>query len=217
MKNKLREEPEPKQRIPHIPADNSNPATVNNPNKTKENQTAANPPIQETIQQELEKLRKLAAERDQFLDLAQRTQADFLNYQKRVKREQEEEEKYRNESILQQLLTAFDNLDRVLKIPCSSPETQCLMNGIDLTKKELLRILEKNGVTVIKTTGEKFDPARHEAIMVTNDPKQADNTVSEECSPGYLLHNRVLRPAQVKVNKHKPVETAEKPDTTQTK
>jgi molecular chaperone GrpE len=159
--------------------------------------------IPETIQKEMEELRKLAAERDEFLKLLQRVQADFLNYQKRIKREKEEWERYKNEDILQQLLNAFDNLDNALKMKCESKEAQCLLEGIDLTKKELLRILEKNGVMLIKTIGEKFDPARHEAVLIVDDTNQPDNTIIEEISPGYLLYDRVLRPARVKVIKRK--------------
>ncbi len=164
-----------------------------------------------TTQPAKEDIKKLMAERDEYLKLSQRIQADFLNYQKRIKREKEEWEKYKDENILQQLLTAFDSLDRVLRIKCESQEAQCLIEGIDLTKKELLRILEKNGVTRIKTTGEKFDPARHEAVIVVEDEKQPDNTVIEELSPGYFLFDRVLRPAKIKVNKIKNPESAKTP------
>lgn len=190
MKSKSQERPESKKSA--IPAQ-------------KSPQQAEVVEVSETIPQgkELEELRKQAAERDEYLKSFQRAQADFLNYQKRTRRDKEEWEKYKSEDILQQLLSAFDNIDRVLKIKCESQEARCLLDGINLTKKEIVRILEKNGVTQIKTVGEKFDPARHEAVMVVDDENQSDNTVVEEINPGYLLHDRVLRPAQVKVVKRK--------------
>jgi len=164
-----------------------------------------------TDAKETEALRKKASERDEFFNSLQRVQADFLNYQTRIKREKEDWNKYKNEYILQQLLSAFDNLDRVLKIKCESKEAQCLLDGINLTKKEIVRVLEKNGVTPIKTTGETFDPARHEAVMAVDDKNRPDNAVIEEINPGYLLHDRVLRPAQVKVVKRKSTEPDNNP------
>lgn len=190
------------------------------PSKKTKSETETNVPsintelpteVSSSNAKETEELRKKASERDEFFNSLQRVQADFLNYQARIKREKEDWYKYKSEDILQQLLNAFDNLDRVLKIKCESKEAQCLLDGINLTKKEIVRVLEKNGVTPIKTTGETFDPARHEAVMAVDDKNQPDNTVIEEINPGYLLHDRVLRPAQVKVVKRKNMEPDNNP------
>ncbi|MEW6027025.1 MAG: nucleotide exchange factor GrpE, partial [Planctomycetota bacterium] len=119
------------------------------------------------LQKEIEALRKAASERDEFLKLLQRVQADFLNYQKRIKSERECWDKYQDENLLRELLPAFDNFGRTLKLECTTDEAKCIMDGVTLIKREIFRILEKRGLKQMKTVGEKFDPNLHEAVAVT--------------------------------------------------
>lgn len=152
------------------------------------------------VETDIEALRKTVKEREEFLDLLQRTQADFSNYQKRIKREKECWEKYQDESILKELMPAFDNLNKPLEMKCESADAKCIQEGVDLTRRELLRILEKRGITVMKTIGEKFNPAQHEAVATIESDKHPEGIIMEEVRPGFILHDRVIRPAQVKVS-----------------
>jgi molecular chaperone GrpE len=143
---------------------------------------------------EVEELRTRAAE---YLDLAKRTQADFVNYQARVRREREETVKYATEGLLRELLPVVDDLQRLLAVAAAAP---ALLEGVRLTERELMRVLAKAGVRPVETEGKKFDPAFHEATEMVDAPggKSAGDIV-EEVRKGYLLHTRVLRPAHVKV------------------
>ena len=155
--------------------------------------------IPKELQAEIENLKKIARERDEFRDSLQRLQADFDNYQKRVKRDKACWEQYKDEDLLKGLLPAFDNLDRTTQIKCESEDAVCLKEGVDLIKREIRRVLEQQGVSGIKTLGEQFDPARHEAVEGVATDDQPAGTILEEVRSGFMLHDRVLRPAQVKV------------------
>jgi len=151
------------------------------------------------LQNEIESLRKAASERNEFLNLLQRVQADFANYQKRIKKEKECWDKYQDEDLLKELIPVLDNLERTLKMKCSSEETRCLMDGVQLIKREIFRVLEKRGVKQIKTTGEKFDANIHESVAVTESADHKENEIIEEISPGFMLHDRLIRAAKVRI------------------
>lgn len=159
------------------------------------------------LQKELEGLRKAATERDEFLKLLQRVQADFLNYQKRIKNEKECWDKYQDENLLRELLPAFDNFGRTLKLECTTDEAKCIMDGVTLIKREVFRILEKRGLKQMKTLGEKFDPNLHEAVAVTEiaepegtaSSEHKENEILEEVAPGFMLNDRLIRAAKVRI------------------
>ncbi|MFH0888047.1 MAG: nucleotide exchange factor GrpE [Planctomycetota bacterium] len=153
----------------------------------------------EELQNEIESLRKAASERDEFLNLLQRVQADFANYQKRIKKEKECWDKYQDEDLLKELIPVLDNLERTLKMQCSSGDARCLMDGVQLIKREIFRVLEKRGVKQIKTTGEKFDANIHESVAVTESEEHKENEIIEEISPGFMLYDRLVRAAKVRV------------------
>ena len=165
------------------------------------------------LQTEIADLRKVAKERDEFLKLLQRVQADFENYQKRIKRDRECQEQYKNESLLRELLPALDNLGRALKVECKSDDAKCLMSGVSLSKQEIFRLLEKDGVKEIKAKGEQFDPAYHEVVTAIESANHKDGEVIEEVATGFMLYERVIRPAKVVVaiNK-KPQQEETKPE-----
>lgn len=152
------------------------------------------------IQSEIEELGKAVKEREEFFGLLQRTQSDFMNYQKRIKREKENWDKYQDEAILKELLPALDNLDRTLEVKCESDDAKCILDGVDLTKREVLRILEKRGLKKIKTVKEKFDPSLHEALGTIETDEYPEGVILEEARPGFILHDRVIRAAQVRVS-----------------
>jgi molecular chaperone GrpE len=147
----------------------------------------------------LEELRSAGAKAAEYLDLAKRTQADFVNYQARVRRDREEYSRYAAEGLLRDLLPVADDLQRLLA-SSSAAGLPALLEGVKLTERELHRILVKAGARPIETLGKKFDPAFHEAAeTVDAPPGKAAGDIVEEVRRGYLLHDRVLRPASVKV------------------
>jgi len=140
------------------------------------------------------KTRELEAQQDRHL----RAVAEFDNVRKRAAREREEYTRYANESLLRDLLPVLDNLDRALQAARSEPAA-AVTAGVELIQRELLRVIEKFGLTSFTSVGQPFDPERHEAVAGVQRPDLPDMTVAAETARGYLLHGRVLRPAMVTV------------------
>src|SRR5262249_25081932 len=115
--------------------------------------------------QELEKLRKSAAERDQFYDLAARKQAEFENYQKRMQRERETERKYAFGPLALDLLPIFDNLDRAVSAAKQAGDAGPLVQGVAMVVTQFLDLLKRYGITRIDAEGKLFDPNLHQAVM----------------------------------------------------
>ena len=137
---------------------------------------------------------------DRFL----RVSAEFDNYKKRSARELEDFRKYANQSLLKEMLSVVDNLELAIH---SADENQrhesSLKEGLDLTRREMLRVFEKFQVTPIESKGKAFDPTYHEAVMQEETDEFPENTVVTEMQKGYLIHDRLLRPAMVVVAKPK--------------
>ena len=137
---------------------------------------------------------------DRFL----RVSAEFDNYKKRSARELEDFRKYANQSLLKEMLSVVDNLELAIH---SADENQThessLKEGLDLTRREMLRVFEKFQVTPIESKGKAFDPTYHEAVMQEETDEFSENTVVTEMQKGYLIHDRLLRPAMVVVAKPK--------------
>src|SRR5437870_1077853 len=114
---------------------------------------------------ELEKLRKLAAERDQFLDVASRMRAEFENYQKRMQRERESERKYAFGPLALDLLPILDNLDRAVVAARQVGETGPLVQGVVMVQAQFLELLKRHGITRIDCEGKPFDPNLHQAVV----------------------------------------------------
>ncbi len=133
------------------------------------------------------------------------TAADFDNYKKRALKEKEEFLKFSQASLLKEFLVVVDNLERAIgSIPGDDQDKGflALKQGVELTLKQFQSVLEKHGVTKVKTVGEKFDPRFHEVMFQEETDKFPDDTVLEELQSGYQLHDRVLRPALVKTAKN---------------
>ncbi len=150
--------------------------------------------------EELDKLRKHASERDQYLELAARTRAEFENYQKRSQREREQDRKYAFGPIAESLLPILDNLDRAVVAAKQAGETGPLVQGVAMVQAQFIDLLKKNGITRIDAAGKPFDPNLHQAVMqkATNDV--APNTVVQVIEQGFMNQDRVLRPAKVIVS-----------------
>lgn len=128
--------------------------------------------------------------------------AEFDNYKKRALKERDEHLKFANSSILKEFLAVADNLERALGAMPPGEVTGAagsLKQGVDLTLRAFQSVLQKHGVTRIVAKGEKFNPRMHEVMFEEQTDQVPDDTVLEELQPGYLLHERVLRPTLVKI------------------
>ncbi|HSB30403.1 MAG TPA: nucleotide exchange factor GrpE [Candidatus Sulfobium mesophilum] len=128
-----------------------------------------------------------------------RLYAEFDNYKKRVNRDKEELFRYSNESLLYALLPVLDNLELALKHASCDPNTG-VVQGVEITLKELQRTLEKFGLKRIEADGKEFDPAVHHAMMQVEREDMEEKMVAEELRAGYLYHEKVLRPSLVSVS-----------------
>jgi molecular chaperone GrpE len=157
----------------------------------------------QTFQNDLQALRDRAetAEkaRDEFLDLAKRTRADFENYQKRFARDLAEERRYAQRPLSVDLLPVLDNLERAMAAAQQAGEKGPLVRGVQLAHDQFLDVLRRHGITHVEARGKPFDPNQHEAVMQQPSAEYPPMTVLQVLEPGYLLHDRVLRPARVVV------------------
>ena len=142
-------------------------------------------------------LERVQAERDEYLELARRTKADFENYRKRVTSESGQAEKRGRADMARQLLPVLDNLERALA--AETDADPALAEGVRLVHGELSAVLSRSGVESYEPSGEKFDPHLHEAMMARPAEAEEEGTVVEVLQKGYRLDGQVLRPARVVV------------------
>jgi molecular chaperone GrpE len=155
------------------------------------------------IEGDLDELVGTAAQRDEYLALAQRTQADFENYRKRVAKETAAAQARGAAKLAKELLPALDNLDRALADADGSParggEDDPLLEGVRLVRTELHAALARVGIESFSPEGETFDPAKHEAMATRPAPDAHSGAVVEVYQPGYRLGEQIIRPARVVV------------------
>ena len=140
----------------------------------------------------------LQRERDDYLALAQRTQADFENYRKRAAREATAAGQRAKAGVVSGLFPVVDNLERALA--SAGEQEEHLVNGVRLVHSELIALLERNGVEQFDPAGERFDPTFHEALSTRPDEKQDAGVVLDVVEKGYRANGAVLRPARVVVS-----------------
>ncbi len=139
--------------------------------------------------------RQLEEKQDRLL----RTLAEMENMRRRAQREREDYTRYATETLLRDLIPVLDNFDRALAAARAAGEAPKVVDGVELIQRELVRMLERHGVTRYSALGQPFDPTRHEATASVVSAAHPANTVVGEIVPGYLLNGRVLRAAQVAV------------------
>ncbi|RKQ17993.1 nucleotide exchange factor GrpE [Oceanobacillus bengalensis] len=147
-----------------------------------------------------EKVELLQKEKEDTYQRMLRLQAEFDNYKKRTQKEKEADRKYKSQDLVTELLPAIDNLERALQVE-TTDETKSIVDGISMVHRQLLDALKSQGVETIETEGQEFDPNLHHAVMQVEDESFESNLVVEELQKGYILKDRVIRPAMVKVNK----------------
>lgn len=142
-----------------------------------------------------------------YYDRLLRVSAEFENYKKRTQRETGDFRKFANESLVKDLLPVVDNLERAIESASSISTGECapdsLVEGITLTLNEILKIFERYHVKPIESVGQKFDPFFHQAMMQEEVEDKPDNIILKELQKGYMIHERLLRPAMVVVSKAK--------------
>ncbi|WP_404453064.1 nucleotide exchange factor GrpE [Virgibacillus necropolis] len=151
----------------------------------------------ETLKAEVEQLKQ---EKDESYQKMLRIQAEFDNYKKRTLRERETANKYKSQDLVNELLPALDNFERALQVEVSEAQ-EGFVEGISMVYRMLKDALKSQNVEEIETVGKEFDPNLHHAVMQTEDDETESNIVVEEMQKGYILNDRVIRPAMVKVNK----------------
>jgi molecular chaperone GrpE len=157
-----------------------------------------NEPSPANFEEQLEGERKRS---EDYLIRLKYLQADFENMKKRFDREVEQTKCYCNERIIIPLLDVVDELELAVKNgEISTPSTESLLEGVEMTLKKLRKILEQEGVTAIDSPeGKAFDPSRHHAVLAVETDDAADGTVLEQIRKGYIMKGKVIRPTIVKV------------------
>ena len=153
------------------------------------------------IEELKKKLEEKAKESKENYDRLLRMAADFENYKKRAAREKEDWTKFANEDLIKSILPFIDNLERAVNHAQKIADTGVLVEGVRMTLQQLLQSLNKFGLSSFESVGKPFDPAMHEAMLVVETDKHEPNQVVEEFQKGYLLNDRLLRPATVSVSK----------------
>jgi molecular chaperone GrpE len=163
----------------------------------------ARDPDEDALQGDVDELVAVAAQRDEYLALAQRTQADFENYRKRVAKESAAAQQRGVVKLAEELLPALDNLDRALEEGKAAAQRgggeAPLLEGVKLVRSELHAALARLGIESFSPKGEPFDPSQHEAMAQQPVPDVPSGAVAEVLQPGYRLGDAVIRAARVLV------------------
>jgi len=164
------------------------PASASQPSDAApENAAAAPDPIQ-----------KLQAEKQELMDTLIRRQADFENYRKRVEKERHHDRNRGVELLIERILPVLDAFDRALGGKDNSASAE-YVKGFELIRRQLADVLAKQGLTRIESVGKEFNPHFHHAIERVETSEHAEGTVIGELQSGYMFHEKVLRPAMVRV------------------
>ena len=152
----------------------------------------------QALQKDFETLQK---EKTEIFEKYQRVSADYINYQKRVPKQIADIVGYEKEKIIKTMLPALDNFGHTLQKAHSAETVEDVLKGVRIIYEQICDILNAHEVEQIKSVGEKFDPALHQAMVQKSDPQKEEDVVLEEFQAGYKLSGRVIRPSRVVVNK----------------
>jgi molecular chaperone GrpE len=170
----------------------------NDPNKEDKIETV------DPLKEMEEKLESMEQEVKENYDRLLRASAEFENYKKRAAREMNDFRKFANESFVKAMLPVVDNLDRAIESSSNDKlSDNSMLEGVNMTLKEILKVFEQLGVKPFESLGKKFDPSLHQAVMQEETAAHPENSVVKELQKGYMMHDRLLRPAMVVVSKTK--------------
>lgn len=152
---------------------------------------------------EVDELEQMRGERDEFKDRFMRALADAENSRKRSERDRREAEQYGGSKLARDMLPVYDNMKRALEAASEEQRqvSAALIEGIELTMRELLNVFSKHGITIIAPrVGERFDPNVHESMFEAPLPDTKSGDIIQVSAEGFMLYDRLLRPAQVGVS-----------------
>ncbi len=172
---------------------------IKEPEKAKTKDDSDKPAKKDTSEKEgINELKEqLLYEKDRVLRLS----AEFENYKKRKQRELDEFKKFANETVFRQLLTVVDNLERAMLSAEEISDDGGLLEGVKLTYKDIIKLFETFNVQPVEAENKPFDPNFHQAVNQESTDEFPENTVITVLQKGYLLHDRLIRPAMVVVSK----------------
>ncbi|PTV95194.1 molecular chaperone GrpE [Rhodobacter aestuarii] len=168
-----------------------------------EDQAQLDEALAAALEEDFDELEMLRAERDELKDRFMRALADAENARKRADRDRREAENYGGSKLARDMLPVFDALKRALdaageEVRAAAP---ALIEGVELTQRELLNVFARHGVkAVAPQVGDKFDPQEHEAMFEAPVPNTVAGDIIQVMEPGFMLHDRLLRPAKVGVS-----------------
>jgi len=185
----------------HISESTDEPQAKEHDHTSSTDGTAAASDEQAMVKALEDKIETVTKESQENYDRLLRVSAEFENYKKRSIRELADVQKYANQSLVKDLLPIIDSLELALKSAreSSNHTDGCLLDGVELTRKEILKVFKKNNIEQIAAVGKPFDPNFHEAVMREESDDYPENTVINEMQKGYLMHDRLIRPAMVVV------------------
>ncbi|MCF8009442.1 MAG: nucleotide exchange factor GrpE [Halanaerobiales bacterium] len=152
--------------------------------------------LEERIEEIKDKLQDVIEQKDEYLNKLKRMKADFINYRNRVSKDKQQLEFRTKMEIINSLLPIIDNFERALK---SVDQESEFLSGVNLIYKQMIDVLKKEGLEIIKTKGEEFNPAYHEAVMQVESKEYESGYIVEEIQRGYIMDDKVIRPAMVKI------------------
>lgn len=172
--------------------------------KEEEKKAAAKEKVITLAEPEFLKLKEEADKAKEYWDRILRLQADFENIRKRQEKERQDFVKFANEGIIVELLNVLDDLERATELASTKhQDLSAFLKGVEMILAHLYEMLKEYGVKPIEAKGNTFDPNYHEALMQVENNELPEHTIVEELQKGYLLNERVIRTAKVKVSKQK--------------
>ncbi|UJF35049.1 nucleotide exchange factor GrpE [Paenibacillus hexagrammi] len=157
-------------------------------------------PQEEQVEAASGELEQLRAQSEENYQRFLRVQADFDNFRRRARAEKEDFAKYASLKLIEQLLPIVDNFDRALSSSKETKDFDSLAKGIDMTFRQLDQVLTQEGLKPIESVGQPFNPEIHQAVMQVETDEYEEGIVVEELQKGYMLKEKVIRPAMVKVS-----------------
>jgi molecular chaperone GrpE len=170
------------------------------PEKVNDPELQESAPASAVGPDETDQLTALQQERDALQDRLLRTAAEFDNFRKRIDRERRDLSEFAASDVLLELLPILDNFERALQAPTPA-EAEGFRKGIELIHRQMLELLRKRGVRPIEALGSDFNPNFHQAVIHEASDSHREGEVMQELQRGYMLGDRLLRPAMVKVAK----------------
>ena len=195
---KLKETAVKKQKTNKLKKEKAN-GNIEEVTATEISDTSADKKETASVEEDLLEKERIRAQNmeDRFL----RVNAEFENYKKRMIRESSDRLKYFHLDLIKELLPSLDNLERAISHAKSeNNDVDSMIEGLEMVNKMTHEVFEKFGVSRVDTIGEVFDPNFHQAVGVVESDSVPENHIVEECLGGYLLHDRIIRPAMVRVS-----------------